>query len=216
MTRVSRFARALLDVALPPRCIGCDALGAEPFCSECAAWVEPVGVFAARDLDWAAAGFAYGGPVAEAIQRIKYDGLWQLARPLGEVTVGRLSTEKNWSLAVPVPSTPTRIRARGSNPARELARRARLRIDALAMTRNDGPTQVGKSRVERFANLRRAFAADAGRVRGHDVLIIDDVYTTGATASAVARVLRRAGARRVGLAVAARVESIESRVAGRS
>lgn len=114
---------------------------------------------------------------------------------------------------VPVPLHRWRLLGRRFNQAAEIARPlARLRHreylpDALIRTRHT-PSQGGRSQRGRRDNVRQVFAVTPigqQRLRGRQVLLVDDVLTTGATADAASRALLNAGARRVDLAVVARV-----------
>ena len=115
-------------------------------------------------------------------------------------------------LVVPVPLHRWRLLARRFNQAAVLAgllaRRANAPVapDLLVRTRRT-PPQTRLSGAERRRNVRGAFAVRRGRaplVAGRNVLLVDDVLTTGATASACARALRKAGAARVDVATLAR------------
>ena len=120
---------------------------------------------------------------------------------------------------VPVPLYPKRKMQRGFNQAEVIARAALKHLSrhaerfefvpgALVRSRDTG-SQIGLSRHQRRENLRGAFAVgDPTRVEGRYILLIDDVYTTGATASECARVLLRAGAKRVWVATVARTLKI--------
>lgn len=119
------------------------------------------------------------------------------------------------SLVLPMPLSTSRLRERGFNQALELARRlAPQRCDATLLMRlppaheaADAPAQHTLSRSERLRNLRGAMLVDplrANEVRGQQVLLIDDVMTTGASLEAAAQALLQAGAAGVQALVLAR------------
>jgi ComF family protein len=115
-------------------------------------------------------------------------------------------------LVLPVPLYRSKRRERGFNQAELIARAAlkraafgcELRVDVLERTR---PTtsQIGLTRPQRIENIRGAFRIPhLNRVEGREILLVDDVLTTGTTASECARILRKAGAERVWVATVAR------------
>lgn len=113
------------------------------------------------------------------------------------------------TLVVPVPLHARRLARRGYSPPLRIAAHLCRALDLpLARRRlfrvRDTPEQAGLDDAERRRNLRGAFVAR--RVTGHDVLLVDDVITTGATIDAAARVLIDAGAVRVRAVCGARVE----------
>jgi ComF family protein len=111
-----------------------------------------------------------------------------------------------------VPLHHNRRRSRGFNQAELIARAAMKRLprelefaSGVLIRRRETISQVGLSRDERIENMRGAFrVADAERVRGRDVILVDDVMTTGTTLSECARVLKKAGVEKVWAATAAR------------
>jgi len=200
----------ILDLFLPPRCAACDALGVEPFCAFCALALEPGSTFRVDStLDSTlevTAVHGYGGALATALFRLKYDRLEALARPLGRMLCPYVPLDVD--VVVPVPLGPSRLRVRGYNPPRELARALPRRVDPLALERPcDGPTQVGASREARKAQVRHAFRVRYPRsLENRRVLLIDDVVTTGATLAACAEVILAAGARTVRALTLARAD----------
>ena len=168
----------------------------------------------------------YEGELRELVQLLKYERLTALARPMGamlatamELLGEAIGTAEKDVLVVAVPLFRAKKRGRGFNHAellagasiRELRRRRpewRLRAAHGVIERvRETASQFGLSPRARRENLRGAFrVVDPARVAGRDVLLIDDIYTTGATARACAGVLRRAGARTVLVATLARAQ----------
>ena len=143
------------------------------------------------------------GGVLDLIHRYKYNRARCFEPFLADLLLSRavpaLATAK-WDLIVPVPLHPTRLREREFNQAERLARRlgAATGIPVeTSLLRRAVPTrtQTLLSRPERIANVRRAFAMPRGKsLDGQRIVLIDDVFTTGATTSACAKVLKLAGA----------------------
>lgn len=142
------------------------------------------------------------GLLRQAIHGLKYGGQIRLAVPLAAwmaSTVKDNPALRGCSVAVPVPSHPGRLAERGYNHAALLSERlaAGLRIrhepGALCRTRPTDP-QSGLGRAVRRTNVEGVFeAVRPGSFRGERVLLVDDVLTTGSTASECARALLRAG-----------------------
>jgi competence protein ComFC len=170
--------------------------------------------------------FARGAVVAdrllrELVHRFKYQRHLWLEPLLGGLLVDAAAPELRgggWDALVPVPLHPVKEREREFNQAQRMAVRlgravslpvARRLLRRVAPTR----TQTELSRSERLANVRQAFSLDPrAEVRGLSFILVDDVLTTGATTSACAAVLKRAGAARVGVWTVARA-TLEPRVA---
>lgn len=197
------------EIVSPSRCAACDWSVApnQLFCAPCAASVLELAE-QGRDR----AGFEYGGAIATAIVRLKYEDRADIAPRLGAMlrkTLGELAVD----LVIPVPLHPHRLAIRGYNQAallaRPVARALGARFEPSALLRlRDTPRQQTLDRAQRLANVRAAFVvADryARRIRGARVLVVDDVRTTGATLDDCRRALEEEGAREVvTLACAAR------------
>ena len=153
------------------------------------------------------------GPLRRAVHRLKYRGRSGGARTLAgllvplaaEMTRNRPSAPP---VLVPVPLDPGRERERGYNQAALLARplAGTLRLTcapALLRRRRPTPPQVGLSRARRRENVRDAFIAHPD-VAGREVLLVDDVTTTGSTLGSAASACRAAGALRVSALTLAR------------
>lgn len=183
----------LLDVFHPPSCAACGYLGAEPFCGTCREALLPAEPFTLAGAKKAAALYAFGGPIADAVRHLKYHDRPDLGRPLGRALRDALTAYAPFDLVIAMPPSRARLVARGYDHARELVRGMRLKPDIDALRRvTEPPAQVGLDKAQRAANLAGAFAADAARVRGRHVLLVDDVITTGATAEAAIAALAEA------------------------
>lgn len=182
-------------------------------CARCALPLPLTGICGqcvrrAPAFDAAAAAFDYRFPVDRLVRRYKYAGDLAVGRWLGERLAERVGPHETPALIVAPPSTRERLRARGFNPALEIAKVVARRVGAsvalegLVRTRETAP-QPGLARNARRRNIEGAYATRLD-LAGRDVVIVDDVMTTGATLEAAARVLKRAGAGRVTAWVAAR------------
>jgi ComF family protein len=199
----ARAAAAVLDLVFPPRCAGCGRVDSF-WCDRCQQEIDQLPTLAAVQrlppLRACAATSVYEGKLASAIQALKYENATALAVPLGERLVAALAA-LNWTfdMIIPVPLHTNRLRQRGYNQSQLLGEHVaeqltqRCELSAL-MRRRNTPAQVGLTRPQRRANMQDAFAASASHVSGSSILLIDDVYTTGATLQACATALVAAGA----------------------
>jgi ComF family protein len=221
--------RAALQSALPQACVLCRApSGNAMICAPCNAGMPSLGAACPRcalaspgsvicgsciattpPFDAALAAWRYAFPADQLLQAFKYGGRLALAEPLARAIAGaviaRGAPPPERLLAMPLARH--RQRERGFNHAHEIARRLSAYVHVplvhdLRRTR-DAPPQAGLTLRERRRNVRGAFEANA-RIAGRAVAIVDDVMTTGATLSAAALALRKAGAIRVEAWVVAR------------
>lgn len=207
------FLHWITDLLFPSRCIGCNALGAD-ICEQCLHSLKPL----KNQHGWIVATAPLSGIVEAAVYALKYRGMQQLAEPLGNWMAGAIGLRRDTAemfgfnpLIVPVPLHPRRLRERGYNQAALLARRiaviAAMPINeqALSRVRHTDSQVKTSSRMERLENMRGAFSANnPDVVRGHDIILIDDVCTTGATLTDCARALRAANASSIHAIVLAR------------
>jgi ComF family protein len=229
-----RCARWALDFALPPRCAGCGTIVAEvhSFCADCWKDVEFLGesgcstcgmplqateqtscgacLARAPRIARTRAAVAYGDLARSLAIRLKYGRKVAIARTMARY-MAPLVGEGDERLLVPVPLHRTRLWSRGFNQsalvARELSRRLDIAADSMALKRTRRtPPLKGMSPLQRRKTVAGAFRVrDKRIVAGKTVILIDDVLTTGSTAEACARTLKRAGAARVELVSWARV-----------
>lgn len=184
----------------------CSVLGT-PFAFEVGEGaVSPAAIAEPPPFARARAAVAYSGIARELVQNLKYRDRTDLAPWMARWMIragSELTGDAN--LVVPVPLHARRFFSRRFNQSAELARHvarlAGLRFEP-AVIKRIRPTrqQVGLAANERAANMRGAFGVPGAakpELAGERVLLVDDVFTTGATVSAVTRVLKRAGAREV-------------------
>lgn len=195
----------LLAVLLPGRCPGCGQR-AEPVCAPCAAAMRAA-PFAPPlpGIAWSTAAFAYEGVARELVARVKYRNERIAVRWLGARLVERCAVAPfSIDTVTWVPASASRRAARGVDHGALLAGVVAAGIGLRAdrcLSRDDGPPQTGRAAAERRAGPT---LYGAGSIAGHNVLVVDDVVTTGATLVAAARVLHSLGAREVLAATVAR------------
>jgi predicted amidophosphoribosyltransferase len=179
-------------VLTAPRCARCGAPTTWPVerCRECAG----------RRLafDSARAAVAYAGPARPFVRGWKERGLRRASHLAADLVLAHIEPTAADVIAY-IPPDPARQLHRGQHPAqglaRELGQRRQLEVAPLLARVRTGGRQTGLQRAERSANVRGVFRATR-TVQG-TVLLVDDVYTTGATVGAAATALRAAGATRV-------------------
>ena len=215
----------MLDLLLPQRCLGCGAGGSvvcggclsslprlgTTLCERCGAptaWpVRRCRECAGRRLAFASAraAVAYDGTVRALVGAWKERGLRRLAALAAELVAEEVTRPGVTALCF-VPPDGDRSLRRGHHPAerlaRELGRRWELPVEPLLRRARAAPRQRGLPLAERRRNVAGAFAP-AGRAPP-GVALVDDVYTSGATAAAAASALRKGGARRVEVVTFAR------------
>lgn len=187
-----------------PRCKRCGRPG---MASTAAGWCEDC---VTRQLQFASArsAFAYSGVARELVVKLKYGGQRQLARVMAEAAFDdfvELCEELGSCVVTWVPTHPSVRRQRGFNQAEVLARELAAAVgesSVLPLVRKVRRTahQQALGREERAHNLAGAFAPSVPKnviPKEGDVVLVDDVYTTGATASAVASVINAATGRQV-------------------
>lgn len=234
LNRCSRLSKRALDSCLdlffPPYCVGCNRQGAI-WCQDCVQEIEPISgrlcpscglpltstqqctscrseklPFQARSFAW------YRGPICRALVQLKYRPDRRLSDWLANRLVEIVSNEA-WpdATVVPVPLSRKKFNRRGYNQvdliASGVARKLGRPYRASALRRiRDTRSQVGLSPDARRRNVRGAFSADGRKVRGKNILIIDDLFTTGATLLACTQALQSAGAEHVFALTAARAD----------
>lgn len=190
-----------------PRCgIGFFAEeGNDHLCSKC--------LTAEESFSQARALGPYTGLLAEVITRFKYHGATYLAKPLGKLLAAYQDPDFSWSnidLLIPVPLHPRRLRERGFNQslllARIISQMRKIPLDFTTLRRiryTQPQTQV--SGAERQSNIRGAFQVKTNKpLSGKNILLVDDVFTSGNTVEECARVLIKAGAKQVNVLTLAR------------
>jgi ComF family protein len=216
----------LQNISRLPVCSAClDAIHPLPgntceICGEnisgCAAAICPICAQFRPHFSRAVAFGSYDGELRELIHLLKYAQVLPAATVLGRMladAIAKLEIDVASTVIVPVPLHRSKRRQRGFNQAELIAKAglAELRgmkpqfaADVLER-RRETVSQIGLTRPQRNQNIRGAFRiAHLNRVVARDVVLVDDVLTTGTTASECARVLRKAGARQVYVATVAR------------
>ncbi|MEI8143516.1 MAG: ComF family protein [Candidatus Berkelbacteria bacterium] len=220
----------LLDIFWPKKCLKCGAYG-EFVCADC---FDEIELFATStcfgcgrisddgkvcpncrkrlniSFDAIFVGTHYLGLPLQMIESLKYLGYRDLAEIIGEMMIRRIllsAFDYKKFVVTAAPLHISRKNERGFNQseliARYIAKRLGLEYQDLLIKKIKTERQVGLTREKRLENVREVFEARKG-VIGKNIIIIDDVVTTGATLSECAKVLKAAGAKKVVGIVAAR------------
>jgi len=186
-------------VKLPDRCFRCQRLSPDSkTCSNCRRYAPLSKVWVVSE---------YEGAIKSAIKRHKFEHKRGLARPLAWLMKGRLPYFKQAPLLTSVATTTSHVRQRGYDHAGRLAKNLALitgyRYVPL-LRRSDQLKQVGTKRASRLVQLEQAFRAVRSEyIKDRQILLVDDVVTTGATLTACAKALKESGAKSVSAIVIA-------------
>ncbi|MBA7559816.1 hypothetical protein ES708_01432 [subsurface metagenome] len=220
LPQVVKLKRAALDLLFPRWCVGCGREGSficyscrqtlprivPPLCPKCGR-PQPSGVLCPHCVSWQAeidgirSPFRFEGVIQQAIYKLKYGNIRALAQPLVRLLRDYLLTYPvSGKILVPVPLHPKRLRERGYNQsgllARELGNIIGLPVidDCLVRLRHTSPQVKTSTVTERQNNVAGAFSCRGDGLRDKQVLLIDDVLTSGATLDACAAALKAGGA----------------------
>lgn len=217
---VSTLLTGIRSLLFPAACVGCEQPLENPQgCPVCAGCMEQLpgappawGEWQTHAFDEVRYAFLYKGLAQELILRLKYQGQRYLADFLGRECARRLRAHVDLEAidaVVPVPLHPTRLRERTFNQAQLLAeawaREWHLPVWSDLLTRcRLTRAQAELTREQRLQNVAGAFVAEADpAVRGAHLLLVDDVFTTGATVQACSVALRAVGVERITIATVA-------------
>jgi competence protein ComFC len=229
LPQLTSFKRAALNILFPQRCVGCGDEG-EVLCGKCKKSLKRIVpqicprcgkpqssgnlcnncISRKCNIDGIRSPFKFEGVIREAIHQFKYRNLRCMAEPLAALLIEYLNQNPlEVQIIVPVPLSTKRLRERGYNQSELLARKlselTRLPrdTDSLKRVKYILPQALTKTVEERWDNVKMAFSCVNSSLNNADVLLLDDVSTSGATLDACAMALKESGASSVwGLVVA--------------
>lgn len=217
------FLMDLFDLIFPKKCLGCGRAG-KYICERCLKAAEKAYLVcpvcknfsvsgathsycnSKTSLDGVVAIFRYEGIIKKAVKRIKYNFNFDIASELANLVSPEIRGFAGF-VVVPIPIHSSRQRWRGFNQAQilgqSIAKNLGLEYQKDLLTKvKKTPQQVGLHRSERLRSIRGVFAVNAKTVP-ENILLFDDVWTTGATLNEAAKVLKKAGAKTIwGLTIA--------------
>lgn len=216
MHSFKKLGNLALDIFFPPICLNCknyleDSERPNLICDACFKSIEINKiVFRPQGNFILAAAASYENPaLRNLIHYFKYEGFLQAQKPLGEILISYINNLdidfKNY-LIIPVPLYPSKLRKRGFNQSETLGRiisnHFQLSFESNIMERveNTKPQIEMKNHDERKRNLKGAFTVrreNNSKIEKHQIILIDDVYTSGATMNEAVKTLQKAGAGQV-------------------
>lgn len=173
-----------------PHCAGCRKQQDDfKVCKNCKSWLALKYVYVAT---------AYEGIGSELVKAMKFNYRRQASEPIAKIMSGALESLDENTILCPIPTAHARIRERGFDHAKLISQNLSqiLKIKSLpVLHRHTNRRQLGSSRKARFKQMESEFEViHASFIRDKNILLVDDVMTTGATLTAAAKALRKAGA----------------------
>jgi competence protein ComFC len=195
-----QLKKNIIDILFPRVCMGCGKEGSY-ICKKCSLFLsESTSIFAKGNLREVVSVWEYEGLIREIIFKIKYDGMFDAINELVEKAFERRDSHIPESMVITfVPMFLKKEKRRGFNQAELIARKVGEKTDRevlfLLEKTKDTPSQTELGKEERMKNVRDSFGMKRGMDCPKDVLIVDDIWTSGATMEECARVLKKSGAR---------------------
>ena len=208
-----RLLNTIFDIIFPSYCISCNERGID-FCSKCLLLSHPP---ERENIDWVFSLFDYRHPpIKKAIKLLKYKGKFRLANVFAEIMYGRILEEladlkifENFCepILIPIPLAPKRFHERGFNQAMlicnelvKLDKNENFKLEKnILLKPKDGEHQARiLDRNKRLKNIIGSFCVKNPEIiKNKNIILIDDVTTTGATLNEAKKTLKKAGAKKV-------------------
>ena len=215
MDRLRAISKVVVDAIFVQICAECERRG-QWVCAVCLPSVQPIDVpgclrcgsisasgcqcsLLPAEISRMESVYPYAGWVKSSIHRLKYNGEFARAEMLASHLLALTDTIESADVLIPVPMHRNRQQLRGFNQAERIARHLSnscgIPVASAILRTVDTGTQVGRGQSARWESVKGAFECiDTAPIRGRNLLIVDDVITTGATVSHCAVELMRAGA----------------------
>lgn len=198
--------KSVLNFLFPQKCLGCGK-EKEVLCFECLDKIDRADLPEQKNI-FAAANY-HDATLKNAIWLLKYKGVKQLAKPLAELIRRRLigKIQIKDPIIIPIPISKKRLRQRGFNQAEMIAEClfGKTANDILAKKIHTESQVTVKDKEKRLQNLKGSFEVKKPELlKDRNVILVDDVCTTGATISEAVQTLKEAGAKKIIALVTAR------------
>ncbi|MDP3990732.1 MAG: ComF family protein [Candidatus Nealsonbacteria bacterium] len=202
----TKLKDGLLDILLPRRCLGCGREGLY-ICKDCEIFLSEINMLEVGPPTKIMSVWEYEGIIEKAIYKIKFDGCYDIIEGLVEKALEKIELNLPEDTVITyVPMWKKKERQRGFNQseliARQLGAVLRLAEHNLLEKKRDNQSQVGLNPKEREENVKGVFELskpgfDQTKPGFRNVLLVDDVYTTGATMNECRKVLKKTGIRNI-------------------
>lgn len=206
---MKKLIHIILNFLFPKKCAVCEK-PEEVLCEHC---LKKISVCGYIDKNIFAAGFYSDPTLKKAIKFLKYKNIKSLSEPLANLIYSRLANKnsfKNWVI-IPIPLSSKRFKQRGFNQSELIAKNlsdklsVKLETNVLYKKFHTESQVKTKNREERLKNLKGSFEIkNPELIKNKNIILIDDVYTTGATTSEAKRALRRARPKKIMVLVVAK------------
>jgi ComF family protein len=190
------MCRACLSTAgdtIPSRCAGCHRITKKnKTCRSCLKWLRARHIYVAT---------SYDSLYERLLHELKFECRKQAVYPIVDIMLQQLQSIEVFDSICPLPTAPSRVRLRGFDHAllisRELSKKSSIPTQK-SLTRSTNARQVGANRRERLSQLENEFKVHGkDSVRGKNILLVDDIITTGASIASATNALYKAGAKNV-------------------